>query len=639
MKKILILLIMTVFLLPLIGCLDEEVYYEDEAEKSVASGSSYTFMVYMNGTDLESEYLEDYGEVMGAASEDLMEMMEIGSSEDVNVVVETLGTNEWLLEDIDPTQNQRWLVQEGYLDHLADLGNHSVGDPDTLVDFIVWSVENYPADKYVLDFWNHGGGPLGGFGLDEQNNGESLTLPEISEALDTAYELTGVTFEVIGFDACLMGSLETAYAVAPYANYFIASEELEPGHGWYYTPILSSLVDYPEITGEELGEIIADGFLEQATEYDTEATVTLSVTDLSKMDGLMEVFDELFAEVSPSIDAPNQLNLISQGRSRAESYGGNSNLQGYSDLIDLAHFAENISSEYELAEELLYAMDEAVIYSVNGSTRENSNGLSIYFPHKDKENFEENLSNYSQLDFSPNYQDFVHEYVSKVDSTYTGIELIDSGFGEIEDEEAPFSIQIDPEDLDMIEYINCFLAIYLDEEETEIAILGMDNNVNFDEETGIVSDNFSGWWTGLDGHFVSIEIIEETDDYNRYVIPVLLNGEEVDIVASWFWDDSYEEGGYYEVNGAWRGFIGDSIMPDKNLIKIKPGDSIIPLFEYYDEVTDEDGYLEGDEIIVGDELVIEDVPIPSGSYLYGFYLLDYAQNEVYSDFTVIELEE
>lgn len=142
---------------------------------------------------------------------------------------------------------------------------------------------------------------------------------------------------------------------------------------------------------------------------------------------------------------------------------------------------------------------------------------------------------------------------------------------------------------------------------------------------------------GLDGHFVSAEIIEEEEEYNRYLIPARLNGKDVDILASWFWDDSYEEGGYYEVHGAWSGFVEESIMPDKNIMKIKQGDRMIPLFEYYNESTGEEEYLEGDEIIVGEKLVMESVRVPAGDYLYGFYIIDYAQNELYSEFTTIEL--
>lgn len=43
--------------------------------------------------------------------------------------------------------------------------------------------------------------------------------------------------DVLGFDACLMSMYEVAGAVAPYARTLLASEMLEPGHGWDYSAL------------------------------------------------------------------------------------------------------------------------------------------------------------------------------------------------------------------------------------------------------------------------------------------------------------------------------------------------------------------------------------------------------------------
>lgn len=36
---------------------------------------------------------------------------------------------------------------------------------------------------------------------------------------------------MVGFDTCVMGCVEVAQALAPYADYLVASEDLEPGTG------------------------------------------------------------------------------------------------------------------------------------------------------------------------------------------------------------------------------------------------------------------------------------------------------------------------------------------------------------------------------------------------------------------------
>ncbi|MBP3952643.1 clostripain-related cysteine peptidase [Bacillus suaedae] len=638
------------FIFVLTGCADEEVTTAVHDEQGISKvektldissepirteQADYTFMVFLNGTDLESTVDEETNELYGAGSSDLDEMMEIGSSENLNVIVQTGGTKQWLNEEIDPTQNQVWQVEEGSLTNLADIGNQSIGNPQTLTDFIVWTIHNFPAEKYVLNLWNHGGGPLGGFGVDEVNDLDHLSLKELHTALQDAYDQTGVIFEVIGFDACLMASLEVAYTVSPFGNNLVASEELEPGHGWNYAAILDGLIQNPSMDGSALGKVIADGFYEQAEEQDTDDTVTLSVTDLSKIDAVLNALDDLMEVATPDLQTPSDRNMISGSLSKAESYGGGSANEGYSDLFDLGHFARNMTKDYPEADLLLTAIKEAVVYKVNGETRQYGEGLSIYFPFKDKQNFSQNLSTYFEFEFSEDYGTFIREYTSGLSNETDTINIEDLSTGD----DDVFTVQISENDYESIEHIYSTLGYYLDENETEILHLGMDNNVIYDPDTGIVEDNFTGWWPGLNGQLVSLNVKEETDAYNRYSIPVVLNGKDVSIITSWFWDDSQEAGGYYEIHGAWRGLLPDTNMPDKNLITIKPGDEIIPLFEYTNEETDEAGVMEGEPFIVENELILEDVEVPAGAYVYQFYITDYAQNELYTEPFIIDLEE
>src|SRR3990172_5136601 len=139
-----------------------------------------------------------------------------------------------------------------------------MGQPATLQDFIEWAIQNYPADKYALIMWDHGGGAVGDtFGVDENNN-DALSLPEIKQALQNAYAMSGKKFDLIGFDACLMATLETASIMSSFGNYLIASEELEPGHGWDYAAILSAIKSNTDISGTVLGKAIADSYKSHA---------------------------------------------------------------------------------------------------------------------------------------------------------------------------------------------------------------------------------------------------------------------------------------------------------------------------------------------------------------------------------------
>ena len=228
------------------GVVSGETTNTSTIDTSVASGSRnkrtvikgngndiVTLMVYICGTDLESE--------AGMASNDIVEMTKAKLSDKVNIIICTGGAKKWQIQGISNSVHQFYKVDSssGQLVRLEDnRGSKPMTDPATLTDFIKYCAQNYPANRNELILWDHGGGSVTGFGYDEKNgNGDSMTLAGINTALKNA----GVTFDFIGFDACLMATAETALVLDNYADYLIASEETEPGIGWYYTNWLTKL--------------------------------------------------------------------------------------------------------------------------------------------------------------------------------------------------------------------------------------------------------------------------------------------------------------------------------------------------------------------------------------------------------------
>lgn len=208
-----------------------------------------TIMLYMNGSNLETDDSE--------ATTDLSEIIKAGSSDNVNVVVQTMGTKKWQNYGISANKTQRYEVNGSGLTLVDDsLGQLDCTIASTLGDFISWGASNYPADRYILIFWNHGGGPVYGFGYDEWNDDSNaaLTIDEMQTALNAG----GVYFDFIGMDCCIMSSLEVCVALYDYCDYTILSEDFESGLGWYYTDWLSKLYSNSSIPTTELAEYIID---------------------------------------------------------------------------------------------------------------------------------------------------------------------------------------------------------------------------------------------------------------------------------------------------------------------------------------------------------------------------------------------
>ena len=210
-------------------------------------------MVYMCGTDLESKY--------GMATADLNEMKAATISDKINIIVYTGGCKAWKDSKISNKKNQIYQVKSGQLILLEDdMGSGPMTDPANLTAFIKYCNKNYPANRNELIFWDHGGGSLSGYGYDEKNSSYgSMKLGSI----DTALKDAGVTFDFIGFDACLMATTENALMLTKYGDYLIASEETEPGVGWYYTNWLTSLGQNTAMPTVEIGKNIVDDFVSQ----------------------------------------------------------------------------------------------------------------------------------------------------------------------------------------------------------------------------------------------------------------------------------------------------------------------------------------------------------------------------------------
>jgi len=252
--------------------------------------ADYTLLVYMIGSDLEAKSY--------AATKNIQQMENPGSSPKINVIVETGGgTNQTKLNDkrfIDFTVVQRHKILHNKVQTLVNLGKKDMGNPQTLSDFIVWGISNFPAKKYAVVLWDHGSG-LNGFGQDLNFHNDILTPVELKQAFLATEFLTNTKFELIGFDACAMSSLEVATRLQNATHYLVASEEVEPTWGWNYTAIIQNLSANSSQPGSLLGKVIVDSYLRSSKylstveDFGADKEVTLAVIDMSKISGLIEL--------------------------------------------------------------------------------------------------------------------------------------------------------------------------------------------------------------------------------------------------------------------------------------------------------------------------------------------------------------
>ncbi|MDD4311621.1 MAG: clostripain-related cysteine peptidase, partial [Eubacteriales bacterium] len=334
----------------------DEVYKAHEPDREVAASArkkftdtaraeTVTVMVYMCGTDLESK--------SGMATSDLEEMVNATLGNNINVILETGGASNWQNQIIKSNTNQRFRIKQGGLETLdAKVGKRSMVDPATLSDFIQFSAREYPADRYILVLWDHGGGSLTGYGYDELFPGESMSL----DGINTALKNGGVKFDIIGFDACLMATLETALVTSQYGDYLVASEAVEPGTGWYYTNWLSDLSANPAMDSLDVGKQIIDDYVKMSG---STSQTTLSMTDLAELQGTVPVAFKAFSSSTSELIAGDGFNTVATARSGSRDFSTSSKIN----QIDLIHFADNLATTESSA--LAKTLRGAVKYNRN----------------------------------------------------------------------------------------------------------------------------------------------------------------------------------------------------------------------------------------------------------------------------------
>ncbi len=338
------------------------------------STADWTVLIYVMGdNDLEP-----------FAVDDLLEMSRVGSTDDVNIVALFDRHPAYAIEEDplgDDSGSKLYLVGDGGFGELADIDEVNVGSPDTLADFIEVGITGFPAEHYGVVLWDHGAG-WPGMGPDETDGNDILDLAEIDAAFTAGLAAAGVgQIDLVGFDACLMASYEVATTMSDHAAFMLASEELEPGHGWNYEA-LRVLIDNPTASAEDLGRSMIEGYAGQAEEAGTSADITLSLLDLSAVADLEEALGELAAPLleQPTLAAP----LLAHAQADAQGYGANPDPQLDSYHVDLGGVVTSLGRADPVltdpADAVVTALDRLVVSQTTGAATVASTGLSIYFP-------------------------------------------------------------------------------------------------------------------------------------------------------------------------------------------------------------------------------------------------------------------
>ena len=609
-----------------------------------AEPGTWAIYWYLCGSDLETNY--------ACATFDLIEMLEVSLPDNVQVVIQTGGAEVWQNDVMDSSKTQRWLLNSDDLYLIDEQPIANMGDAQTLYDFLSFAQANYPAEKTAVIFWNHGGGSVTGASFDENFGFDSLNLLEMYAAFDAVWPANNENpaLEMVGFDTCLMATIDVAAAFQPFAKYLTASEEVEPGNGWLYSGWLRDLAENPSMNGDELGIAICNAFYEGCEEVGTESQTTLSVTDLTKLDGLLDAYEAFGQEaLAAAVEDPGFFAELGRAAAQSENYGGNSRDQGYTNMVDLGHLARQTAWMLPSAQGVTDALEDCIVYKVNGPYRSEATGLSCFYSYNgDPDNFDsyltigagdafKHLYTYgftgSLSEDGQAYLEAMHteadpeelpEILTLADMNWDGAPLVINDDGNS-------VLDLGPEAYDILAGVG-FSLFYIDEENDMMLLLGSDNDCIADWDEGIFTDNFRGVWGAIDGCMIYMELVCDGADYNIYSVPILLNDEFYYLRV--VYDFNHEE---WEIIGAAQA-LDDNGMASKELRLLEEGDVITTIWKmasYTGE--DEMEMYTVEELTVTADTEFHEVDLFDGFYTMVFEMWDTNGNFAYSSPVDIEI--
>ena len=650
----------------------------------VGSGADVvTIMVYMCGTDLESK--------SGMGTADLQEMAQANIGDNVNLIVYTGGCKAWKNNLVSSSVNQIFQVKKGGLKKLSEnAGTGAMTDPNTLTEFIKFCNTNFPANRNELIFWDHGSGSLSGYGYDEKNpKSGSMTLAGI----DTALKNAGCKFDFIGFDACLMATLENGLMLSDYADYMIASEETEPGVGWYYTNWLSKLSDNTSMPTIEIGKNIIDDFVDVCASKCRGQKATLSVTDLAELsETVPDKFNAFSGATGDLVADVNGYTKVSDARNRTKEFAQSSKI----DQIDLVHFTKllDTAEANELGEVLL----SAIKYNRTEKTINNAYGLSIYFPYKKASKVSSMVNTYDKIGLDSEYSRCITAFAQNeqtgqittdgqgsalpslfgsltgggfsVDSSgssssggsgyadalttilssmlRSGGDASDAGNGAVSNkayvpargfDESKLDFKVDGagrkyldfSDSDWNDVALLDTCVYLDDGEGFIE-LGLDNTYYRDDAGKIIAD-YDETWLSVNGQVVAY-YHTDTDEYGdtysiNGYIPAFLNDERVELLVEFTDAEPYGK-----ITGARTVYPGgETETVAKNMIALQAGDKLDFICDYYGyDGTYQDSFYLGESMtLTSDDVEIANISISDEKCLAMYKITDLYMQEYFTE--------
>ncbi|MCR4610131.1 MAG: hypothetical protein K5750_10615 [Eubacterium sp.] len=507
--------------------------YTTETTTTQQASGSKTIMMYIIGTDLESQW--------GEATMDIQEILDANLSDNVNYIIQTGGAKNWQNDQMIDGECQRFKVQGQSLVELQKLGKMCMADTNTLADFINYCKTEFPADTYMLVLWDHGGGIPISYGYDELYQSSMMTVADMGAAIKS----TGVHFESLLFDACLVCTLETAMSVKDSVDYMVAAESYVNGTGYYYTDWLK-MYDNCKIGDLDYTEQICRDYMKVIHTYDLVGSI--SVLEMDKINDVYNAYKNYIDGLNTTVINGNDYVGYTQARNNCLAYES-------TDTIDIVTLANQYQNDYST--KLINSIVNCVSYT--DSDFAPGHGMAVYSPFDYIDYYSDARAMLSQLGYDQAILGFYDSYCSLRAAYQGGTANGDTGEEWYDDETVNDTVDpnykpqeytlttsqnskgeiiVDvPDDLwNTIETIEMGV-ILMSSDGNQGLMLGTDYDYFFDDDYNLKVDKPTAW-ACVNGSYACYVAFEEYDDpnddskwYQQGTIFAKINGKDALILV------------------------------------------------------------------------------------------------------------
>jgi hypothetical protein len=458
--------------------------------------NSWTILVYLHGDNNLEE----------SSVADLEEMEAVGSKQGFNIVVQ------WDRASV--AGGVRGVVKKGNLEVKQKLPEQNSDDPKVLSSFLQWGIKSFPAQRYGVIMWDHGGQWDGGFGGDESSGENGMNVFDMRGAIQSAMVATGVKrLDFLAFDTCLMGGLEVLGQFADLTKLYIADPEIDYGAGWDYTAALGYLQKNPSVSLTDFGKREVSTWTAHHNEDEADLRYRAHAAyDTTQFANVLTAVKNLNTNLQA--DWNDESDVLSSLRSKVTEYSISPEEpkapRPYVDLGDLASLFLAKSSSGEVrnaAKNVISSIDKLVFAKSFGQSNKNARGLSVWMPaDRSKLPDENTMLAYNKLG-------------SSVNSGWD--EFLILWFGEVEDNKDAPTLEITDtqHDVNPTEKVPTTISFKVADKDLEAVYASVGRSVN-DSVFNLYGDLFyetadpGEYDTTWDGRLVYV-----TDGKNRSLFP------------------------------------------------------------------------------------------------------------------------